>query len=183
VPNILSSDDIFLYLTIMLETLQISSPLGFLKLTISPIGLKSIELIGEKNTEFNSVCSERALPYKIQLDEYFEGNRERFTINLDLMDLPPFQREVLKMVSTIPFGKTRTYKQIAAVLGSEKKARAVGRANSLNPIPIVIPCHRVIGNDGELTGYTFGLSAKMKLLTLESLDKYVPQIDLFDTSI
>jgi len=167
----------------MLETLQISSPLGTLKLTISPIGLKSIELLGGDTMEVESVCSERALPYKAQLDEYFDGTRERFTIDLDLMDIPPFQREVLKMVFTIPFGRTRTYKQIAEVLGSEKKARAVGRANSLNPIPIIIPCHRVIGNGGELTGYAYGLDAKMKLLALESPEKFVPQIDLFDTSI
>jgi methylated-DNA-[protein]-cysteine S-methyltransferase len=100
-----------------------------------------------------------------------------------MTEIPDFQRQVLKMVYTIPYGKTRSYKQIAAVLGNAKAARAVGTANAKNPIPIVIPCHRVLGNGGELTGYAYGLDIKMKLLEMENPQIYVPQIDLFETLV
>ena len=86
------------------------------------------------------------------------------------------------MVQTIPYGKTRTYKQIAQVLGKEGAVRAVGQANGKNPIPIVIPCHRVLGNNRELTGYAYGVDIKLKLLELENPQQYVSQIELFATA-
>lgn len=167
----------------MLEIFHILSPVGLLQIRISDLGLKSITLVTEDSNPESEYIPERARPYKDQIDEYFTGSRRHFTLSLDLSDLPPFHRDVLKMVSTIPYGKTRSYKQIAAVLGNPKAARAVGQANGKNPIPIVIPCHRVIGNSGELTGYAYGTELKMKLLELENPQIYVPQIDLFETLV
>jgi O-6-methylguanine DNA methyltransferase len=167
----------------MLETFHIQSPFGLLKITISDVGLKSIVLQHDFTDEGDDFISERCVPYKDQLDEYFAGERKTFSLNLDMTEIPDFQRQVLKMVYTIPYGKTRSYKQIAAVLGNAKAARAVGTANAKNPIPIVIPCHRVLGNGGELTGYAYGLDIKMKLLEMENPQIYVPQIDLFETLV
>jgi methylated-DNA-[protein]-cysteine S-methyltransferase len=167
----------------MLETFCISSPIGPLEITISEIGLKSVTFLEPFQAKIDHYISERALPYKDQIDEYFTGRRKSFSLPLDLSDLAPFHREVLKMVHTIPYGKTRSYKQIAVVLGNAKAARAVGQANGKNPIPIVIPCHRVIGNSGELTGYAYGLEIKMKLLELENPQTFVSQINLFESLI
>ena len=163
----------------MLETFIIASPVGFLEISISKIGLRSIQILDQACNHIIEDLSERAFEYKLQIDEYFAGTRTSFDFGLDLAGVPNFHRDVLKMVYTIPYGKTRSYKQIAAVLGNPKAVRAVGQANGKNPIPIVIPCHRVIGNNGELTGYAYGIDVKMKLLELENPKKYVPQIDLF----
>ncbi|MCB0669163.1 MAG: methylated-DNA--[protein]-cysteine S-methyltransferase [Saprospiraceae bacterium] len=167
----------------MLETFYIQSPVGLLELVISNHGLKSITFRTEGVQNESAYISEQAKPYKDQIDEYFRGERKSFNVPLDLSDLPPFHREVLKMVYTIPYGKTRSYKQIACVLGNPKAARAVGQANGKNPIPIIIPCHRVIGNSGELTGYAYGTEIKMKLLELENPQIYVPQIELFESLV
>jgi methylated-DNA-[protein]-cysteine S-methyltransferase len=167
----------------MLETFHIQSPFGLLEITISEVGLKSIVFLHDYTDISEEFVSERCAHYKEQLDEYFARERKIFSLALDLTDLPDFQREVLKMVYTIPYGKTRSYKQIAAVLGNVKAARAVGTANARNPIPIVIPCHRVLGNGGELTGYAYGLDLKMKLLEMENPQIYVPQIDLFQSLV
>lgn len=167
----------------MLEVFHIQSPVGFLELTISDLGLKSISFKPMTSSFEKEYISERAKPYKDQIEEYFQGSRKTFSLSLDLSDLPPFHREVLKMVYTIPYGKTRSYKQIAIVLGNPKSARAVGQANGKNPIPIVIPCHRVIGNSGELTGYAYGTDIKMKLLEMENPKVYVSQIDLFPSLV
>ena len=102
-----------------------------------------------------------------QLDEYFAGTRTAF----DFPCAPqgtPFQRKVWAALREIPYGETRSYKQIAEAIGKPKACRAVGMANNRNPIIIVIPCHRVIGADGSLTGYGGGLKMKRALLDLES---------------
>ncbi|MCB0689863.1 MAG: methylated-DNA--[protein]-cysteine S-methyltransferase [Saprospiraceae bacterium] len=163
----------------MLEIFHMDSLIGPLKVTLSEHGLKSISFLFDEECPIDEYISERAMPYKLELDQYFQGERKSFSLPLDLNDLPPFHRDVLKMVSTIPYGKTRSYKQIAQVLGNPKSARAVGKANAKNPIPIVVPCHRVIGNSGELTGYAYGTDIKMKLLELENPQTFVSQIDLF----
>jgi methylated-DNA-[protein]-cysteine S-methyltransferase len=103
-----------------------------------------------------------------QLAEYFAGERREF----DLVLAPagtPFERSVWDELKKIPFGETRSYGQIARALGRPDAARAVGRANGANPIPIVVPCHRVIGADGSLTGFGGGLDVKSRLLELEGL--------------
>ncbi len=102
-----------------------------------------------------------------QLEAYFEGERTSFDI-----DLAPygteFQREVWRALAAIPYGETRTYVEIASAIGKPRAVRAVGAANGRNPLSIVVPCHRVIGRDGTLTGYAGGIENKRKLLALES---------------
>lgn len=101
-----------------------------------------------------------------QLLEYFDGKRKKFELDLDLM-LPPFHDRALKEVFKIPYGKTASYKEIAERIGNPKAVRAVGNANANNPIPIVIPCHRVLATGGGLGGYGGGLDVKASLLKLE----------------
>ena len=101
-----------------------------------------------------------------QLDEYFAGTRTAFSLPLELHGTP-FQEKVWEALRHIPYGETRTYKDIAIAIGHPKAFRAVGRANNANPIFIAIPCHRVIGADGSLVGYGGGLEMKKALLELE----------------
>lgn len=106
--------------------------------------------------------------YRGQLEEYFDGKRRVFELPLDLRG-SAFQKDVWAVVADIPFGCTASYGQIAQLTGRPGASRAVGAANGQNPIPIVIPCHRVIGSDGSLTGYGGGLPLKRQLLSLEGL--------------
>ncbi|MDI3417413.1 methylated-DNA--[protein]-cysteine S-methyltransferase [Streptomyces luteolus] len=101
-----------------------------------------------------------------QLGEYFTGDRHTFDLPLHLAGTP-FQRRVWEGLSTIPYGETRTYGELAAQLGKPNASRAVGLANGKNPLGIVVPCHRVVGANGSLTGYGGGLDRKRRLLELE----------------
>ena len=117
---------------------------------------------------YNGRCEPCALTDRAaqQLDEYFAGKRQQF--NLPLRPLgTAFQRAVWDELLLIPYGETRSYKQIAQAIGNPNACRAVGMANNKNPISIFIPCHRVVGSSGSLTGYGGGLDMKKKLLTLE----------------
>jgi len=102
-----------------------------------------------------------------QIDEYFAGKRKEFKLPLDL-EGTPFQKAVWQQLALIPYGKTVSYKQIAIASGSPNGARAVGMACNKNPIPIIIPCHRVVGSNGGLTGFACGTDTKQSLLELES---------------
>lgn len=104
---------------------------------------------------------------KRQLDEYFAGQRTLFDLPLEMRGTP-FQKRVWNSLLTIPFGQTRTYGQLADQIGNPKAVRAVGAANGKNPISIIVPCHRVIGASGKLTGFAGGLDAKETLLRLEA---------------
>jgi methylated-DNA-[protein]-cysteine S-methyltransferase len=115
----------------------------------------------------------------LQLNEYFDGKRSTFRLKLDLEDAPSFYRDVWNVVRMIPYGKTRSYSDIAQILDAPKAVRAVGQANGKNPIPIIIPCHRVLGKNGNLTGYAYGLTIKRRLLQLENPVKYAEQGVLF----
>jgi len=101
-----------------------------------------------------------------QLDEYFAGKRNRFSVKLDPKGTE-FQNKVWDALRTIPFGETRSYGEIAKQIGNTKAMRAVGAANGRNPISIIVPCHRVIGASGRLTGFAGGLAIKEQLLSLE----------------
>ncbi|MBI5585658.1 MAG: methylated-DNA--[protein]-cysteine S-methyltransferase [Deltaproteobacteria bacterium] len=101
-----------------------------------------------------------------QLEEYLSGGRRDFSLPLDLRGTP-FQLQVWEALSRIPFGETRSYRDIAVQIGRPRAVRAVGQANHGNPVPLIIPCHRVIGADGDLTGYGGGISLKKQLLALE----------------
>lgn len=102
-----------------------------------------------------------------QLQEYFDGERQEFDLQLK-PNGTPFQLSVLEVLQQIPYGQTVTYRHIAEAIGRPKAVRAVGAANGRNPLPIVIPCHRVIGADGSLTGFGGGVETKAFLLKLES---------------
>jgi len=101
-----------------------------------------------------------------QLDEYFSGKLQQFTVPLDLRGTP-FQKQVWQQLSNIPYGTTTNYGEIAKGINNPKASRAVGMANGKNPIPIIIPCHRVIGKKGTLTGFGGGLDIKQQLLEFE----------------
>ena len=106
-----------------------------------------------------------------ELKEYFEGRRSRFGMVLDLSGVTPFQKKVYQVLSTIPFGEVRTYRWLAQKIGNPRALRAVGSANARNQWPPVIPCHRVVGSDGRLTGFSApgGLELKANLLKLEGI--------------
>lgn len=105
-----------------------------------------------------------------QLRRYLAGQRVQFHMPLDLRGVAPFRRQALEVVARIPYGETRTYSWIARQIGRPRAYRAVGQALGANPIPIVIPCHRVVGSDGSLCGYAGGLEMKRWLLQLERAD-------------
>ena len=149
------------------------SAVGPLLLGISPAGLCLLEF--DRGTlpsrgAFADVAwiesSEEAKPYIRELDEYFAGKRKQFTFALDLRGTD-FQKRCWRALLAIPFGETRSYSEIARQIGSPTAVRAVGGANHVNPIAIVVPCHRVVGSSGSLTGYGGGLDLKKRLLELE----------------
>ena len=154
----------------------ILSPVGELKLVASDEGLVAIlwENDNPKRVKLGALVENSDHPILLeterQLKEYFQGKRKSFSLKLDLMGTK-FQNDVWQALLAIPFGETRSYGQLAGQLGNPRATRAVGAANGRNPIPIVVPCHRVIGASGELTGFGGGLKTKAHLLELESNQK------------
>ena len=143
-----------------------SSPIGYLTVTEQDDAITSIVFGGTADTIPATALLREA---KQQLDEYFSGVRRAFDLPLAPRGTA-FQRRVWTALESIPYGETRTYAQIASAVGSPKACRAVGMANHCNPLPIVVPCHRVIGSGGQLTGYAGGLNTKRFLLALEQAD-------------
>lgn len=139
------------------------TPIGNLKLV--EMGKKLIEIDFTDELEI-STENQFLLDVKRQLEEYFLGRRKVFDVVLNLSGTD-FQKTVWKELLKIPYGETRSYKEIAIAIGNEKAVRAVGNANNKNRIPIIIPCHRVIGSNGKLVGYDGGLLIKENLLNLE----------------
>ena len=115
-------------------------------------------------------------PVRCQLDEYFEGKRTEFELPIDLRHQAPFSRDVLKRLARVPYGQVTTYGALAAEAHRPKAARAVGVVMNRNPVPIVLPCHRVVGASGSLVGYAGGLDRKQLLLELEGALQ--PQLDV-----
>ncbi|RIJ48340.1 methylated-DNA--[protein]-cysteine S-methyltransferase [Maribellus luteus] len=143
----------------------ISSPVGWLKISVTENALVSIAFCGHEE-DSSAKLPELTETVIQQLNEYFEGTR--FTFDLPLSPQgSEFQKKVWNLVAEVPFGDTTSYLDIALRSGSEKNTRAVGLANGKNPIPIVIPCHRIIGSNGKLTGYAGGLDKKRWLLQHE----------------
>jgi methylated-DNA-[protein]-cysteine S-methyltransferase len=147
------------------------SPIGPILLAGNEKGLKRlIFLKGKKRIEIPSDWIENKEYFREaarQLEAYFSGKLESFDLEL-APEGTDFQKSVWKALCEIPYGETRTYKEIAVSIGKPKAYRAVGLANNRNPVAIIIPCHRVIGSDGKLTGYASGLDIKEFLLRLES---------------
>ncbi|MGK0386831.1 MAG: methylated-DNA-[protein]-cysteine S-methyltransferase [Patiriisocius sp.] len=162
----------------LMNTCHIKTPLGILELNGDETGLVSVlfcdtpldsaESIKETQTEIAKDNIPLALQQAVnQLEEYFEGSRKIFDLTLLPMGTQ-FQKKVWQQLTTIPFGKTVSYQKMANNLGDPKVIRAAAIANGKNPISIIIPCHRVIGTDGSLTGYASGLHRKKWLLEHES---------------
>lgn len=155
------------------------TPLGDFRLAASDLGLVAVEwadsqpkLLAYLLHRLKGTVEENQMRiqlYARELGEYLKGKRRHFTFTMDWSTLRPFQQKTLKAVFDISYGKTRTYAEIAAQIGHPLAFRAVGRANAANPMPLVIPCHRVIGKDGKLHGYGGGegLPTKEWLLKME----------------
>ena len=141
------------------------SPIGTLEIVGSLDGISSISFVDRAVTygDMPDCLEECAL----ELDQYFAGRRFEFTFPLDLQGTE-FQKRVWRELRKIPFGKTLSYLDVALAVGTRESTRAVGRANGQNPIVVVVPCHRVIGRDGSLTGYGGGLWRKRWLLDFEN---------------
>ena len=155
------------------------TPLGNLWVGISDLGLVAVDIqtsyeafagrltrLGFKNY---SISQEKAEPFLEQITAYLEGRQHSFDFPIDWSVMKGFKEQALRATVAIPYGETRTYSALAEQIGRPRAARAVGRAEATNPMPLVIPCHRVIGSDGRLHGYGAGegLPTKSWLLKLE----------------
>jgi methylated-DNA-[protein]-cysteine S-methyltransferase len=151
------------------------TPVGELLLAVTERGLCRIayrpdEALDELADDFGARIlrlTRRTDPIRRELDEYFAGRRRDFDLALDLTPVAAFERSALDELARVPYGQVTTYGTLAAKIGRPKAARAVGGAMNRNPIPIVLPCHRVVGANGSLTGYGGGLDRKELLLRLE----------------
>lgn len=144
------------------------TPLGQMALEGEGAAVKRLYLPGSPTPRMASRPTPALEQAREQLLAYLAGQRRSFDLVLDPQGTP-FQRRVWEQLQGIPYGQTRTYRDIALAAGSPKGFRAVGKANHCNPIPIFIPCHRVVGSDGSLTGYAGGLELKRALLALEGV--------------
>ena len=149
----------------------LASPIGKILLTATPRGVSGLWMMGQKHCSvIHADWQENSHAFTAanqQLTEYFAGTRRSFDLPLDAAGTH-FQQEAWAALQLIPYGQTRTYQQQAAVIGRPAAMRAVGTANGRNPISIIVPCHRVIGANGSLTGYGGGLDAKQWLLAHEA---------------
>ncbi|HEY1515098.1 MAG TPA: methylated-DNA--[protein]-cysteine S-methyltransferase [Solirubrobacteraceae bacterium] len=159
----------------------LDSPLGALLLAVTPNGLVRLAYLDDGGEEEATVLEELAAnvsprvlasPRKLdeprrELDQYFSGRRRQFDVRLDWQLTRGFARRVLEATAQIPFGATATYKQVATQAGSARAYRAAGNALGSNPIPIIVPCHRILHSGGGLGGYTGGLDRKRVLLAVE----------------
>jgi methylated-DNA-[protein]-cysteine S-methyltransferase len=149
-----------------LKQIFLETPLGTARISGDEEGISAIQILDEKiptSKEIPEVLQSAAQ----QVDDYFKGNLQEFNLSLNPAGTS-FQQKVWKTLSEIPFGKTCSYLQLSRKLGDEKAIRAVASANAKNPLWVVIPCHRVIGSDGSLTGYAGGLQRKQWLLNHEN---------------
>ncbi len=149
-----------------MPTFTMKTPIGLLRVEEQDHAITAICFGGDGVSEPSTPLLQQA---KHQLSEYFSGVRRTFDLPLNPHGTP-FQKAAWSALCEIPYGEVRTYAQQAAAIGKPKACRAIGMANHCNPIPIVIPCHRVIGANGKLTGYAGGLDTKRYLLTLEQAE-------------
>ena len=165
--------------TVDVLTRTVDSPVGPLLLAATSAGLVRVAYASEDHDRVLSELAQQLSPRILwstkafdglarQLDEYFTGRRHDFQTPVDLQLITGFRREVLDLLPSIPYGQTRSYADLAAQAGRPTAVRAVGSACGHNPVPIVVPCHRVVRSDGSLGGYLGGLAAKQALLTLEA---------------
>jgi methylated-DNA-[protein]-cysteine S-methyltransferase len=149
-----------------METCIIKSPLGFTKIVGDEDGITQVTVLNSTE-KITDIIPDELEDCVIQLQEYFEGTRTKFDLKLNPQGTD-FQKLIWTLLEEIPYGKTWSYLQLSKRLGDVKAIRAVANANGKNPLWIIIPCHRVIGSDGSLTGYAGGLHRKQWLLEHES---------------
>lgn len=163
----------------MLERTHYDSPIGRLVIEGTEGVIRSIVV----DNDYLPTTQTSLAPFLKQcvqeLTEYFENGRQHFTVLLNLEQGTVFQQKVWRELLAIPYGMTTTYLKIAEKVSTKKAVRAVGRCVGSNPFGIINPCHRVIGTNGTLTGYAYGLENKRKLLELEKSTKYGKQQQLF----
>ena len=159
---------------------RMPSPVGTLTLVATDEGLAAILWENDRplRVRLNLEAEENGHPVLVeterQLEEYFAGRRKQFALKMDVSGTP-FQRKVWNALLTIPFGETRSYREIAEQIGNPRAMRAVGAANGRNPLSIVAPCHRVVGSTGALTGFAGGLEIKAQLLAFEAVEASADQ--------
>ena len=167
----------------LFDTVQ--TQLGLLTIVVDRSGALTELFTSDATAKLSSHQAYRQDPKAVeeprrQLEEYARGVRREFTLELAPLG-SSFQKAVWEQLMLIPYGETRTYGQLATILGKPNGSRAVGRANATNPIGIVVPCHRLIGHNGDLTGYAGGLPLKRKLLELEGFLKPM-RFDICDSN-
>jgi methylated-DNA-[protein]-cysteine S-methyltransferase len=155
----------------------VDSPIGWLFVAVTDRGLCRIEFDPEPDRDAEELARTHGVrilraprpvePARRQLGEYFEGGRTVFELPIDLRGDAPFRRKVLAELARVPYGNVTTYGTLAAQAGRPRAARAVGTIMNRNPVPIVLPCHRVVGSTGSLVGYGGGLERKEQLLRME----------------
>jgi methylated-DNA-[protein]-cysteine S-methyltransferase len=165
------------------------TPIGPLLVAVTDRGLCRISFDPEPDRELDGLARDygaRVLraaspidPVKRELDEYFEGRRRKFDLTVDLRGRSEFSLAVLEQLADVPYGEVTTYGSLAARTGRPRAARAVGTIMNRNPIPIVLPCHRVVGSTGSLVGYGGGLDRKRQLLDLE----HAPRLNLTSPTV
>ena len=149
-----------------MEKKVIDSPTGKIEIVEENEKITELNIYNKNKNNIIEKDTKLLLETQKQLKEYFEGKRTKFEIPLNPKGTE-FMKKVWKELLKIPYGEVRTYKEIAEKVGNSKASRAVGMANNKNPIPIIIPCHRVIGSNNKLVGYALGLDMKKYLLDLE----------------
>mgnify|MGYP001263545957 CR=1 FL=1 len=149
-----------------IHTEYFNAPFGILKITASDSAISGIRKVAETagvtnpNIITRSACT--------QLEAYFKGDLKHFDLPVDLSGISTFQQKILNLLMQIPYGSTISYTDLSVQYGDIKAIRAVANANARNPIPVIIPCHRVIGRDGALRGFALGLEVKQYLLEIEN---------------
>jgi methylated-DNA-[protein]-cysteine S-methyltransferase len=151
------------------ESCYLNTPVGWLRISADASGLTEISFIEDPPKTPQPVHLPHLKEAYRQLSEYFRGERMSFNLPLNPRGTD-FQRSVWRTLTQVPFGTTISYKALAQEVGCPGGARAVGQANNRNPLPIVVPCHRVIGADGELAGYALGPEVKRTLLRIEGAE-------------
>jgi methylated-DNA-[protein]-cysteine S-methyltransferase len=162
-----------------IQTLSYFSPLGKLQICYTPHGLQAISFIkssSKKNAgskvsfKTNKACDRLGKKILKSFDGYFEGKKKQIDLPIDwnAVSVTPFQQAVLKVMHQIPYGQTCSYGELAQAINRPRAFRAVGGVCHRNPLPLLIPCHRVIGKSGKLTGFAWGLKSKSWLIELES---------------
>ncbi len=157
--------------TDQLRAVALPTALGTFEALLSDAGVRELRFPNQRLGAATEPGDPRAAALAEQLDAYLDGRLERFTVPLDLRGTA-FQLRVWRALVEIPYGQVRSYSEVAASIDRPAAVRAVGAANGANPVPVVVPCHRVIGSNGSLVGFGPGIDWKLRLLSIEDPDRW-----------